>query len=87
MQWGIDDARRAQTFPPASPLKITVLAAVEAVLAWPDSLFALRGDGNPVLDRRIPVQIAILDDLADCEKPRVIGQSWLCFVCRAHAAL
>lgn len=68
-------------------LEIAVLAAVEAVLVRCDSLFTLRGHGNPMLYRRVPVQIAILDDLADFEKPRVIRRSWLCLARRAHTAL
>jgi hypothetical protein len=33
------------------------------------------------------VQIAVLDYLAHFEEARVLGRGWLCFVCRAHAAL
>ena len=68
-------------------LEIAVLPAVEAVLAGLDFFFALRSYNNSVLYRGVPVQIAVLDDLAHFEKPRVIGRSWLCLVCRAHAAL
>jgi hypothetical protein len=68
-------------------LEVAVLAAVEAVLVRLDSLFTLRGHGDPMLYRRVPVQIAILDDLAYFEKPRVILRSWHCLVCRAHTAL
>ena len=66
---------------------IGVLTVVEAVLTWLDSLFALRSDGNPVFDRRIPVQIAVFDHVPDLERPRIIGRRWLRLVCRAHAAL
>ena len=68
-------------------LEIAVLAAVEAALVRLDSLFTLRGHGDPMLYRRVPVQIAVLDDLADFEKPRVFRRSWLCLACRAHTAL
>jgi hypothetical protein len=46
------------------PLKIGVLAVVEAVLAWLDSLFALWGDRYPVFHCRVPMQVAVLDDVA-----------------------
>ena len=68
-------------------LEIALLAAIEAVLAGLDFFFALRSYSNPVLYRGVPVQIAVLDDLAHFEKSRVIGRGWLCLVCRAHAAL
>ena len=68
-------------------LEFAVLAAVEAVPVGLDSLFTLRGHSDPMLYRRVPVQIAVLDDLADFEKPRVIRRSWLCLTCRAHTAL
>jgi len=68
------------------PLQI-VLAKVQAVLAGFDALFALRSDRKPVLRRCIPVQIAILNDLADFENPRVIRRSWLGRVCRVHTSL
>jgi hypothetical protein len=68
-------------------LEIALLAAVEAVLAGLDFFFALRRYSNPVLYRGVPVQVAVLDHFAHFEKPRVIGRSWLCLVCRAHAAL
>jgi hypothetical protein len=68
-------------------LEIAALAAVEAVLAGLDFFFALRRYSNPMLHRGVPVQIAVLDYLAHFEKPRVIGRSWLCLVCRAHAAV
>ena len=68
-------------------LEIAVFAAVEAVLVGPDSFFTLRGHSNPVLYRRIPVQITVLDDLADFEKSRVMGRSWLCLACIAHVAI
>ena len=68
-------------------LEIALLAAVKAVLAGLDFFFALRSYSNPMLYLRVPVQIAVLNDLAHFEKPRVIGRSWLCLICRAHAAL
>ena len=68
-------------------LEFGVLAVVEAVLVRLDLLFTLRGHGDPMLYRQVPVQIAVLDDLADFEKPRVIRRSWLCLACRAHTAL
>jgi len=69
------------------PLDITVLAAVEAVLVAADSFFALWGHSHPVLYRRIPVQIAVLNDLADFEKSRIIGRRWLCLACLTHAVV
>ena len=71
----------------AKALEIVVLAAVEAVLAALDSFFALRGHSHPVLYRRIPVQITVLDDLAHFEKSRVIGRGWLGLACIAHVAI
>ena len=68
-------------------LEFAVLAAVEAVLVRFDSLLTLRGHGDPMLYRRVEVQVAVLDDLADFEKPRIIRRSWLCLVCGAHTAL
>jgi len=52
-----------------------------------DSFFALWGHRHPVLYRRIPVQIAVLNDLADFEKSRIIGRRWPCLVCLTHATL
>jgi hypothetical protein len=66
--------------------EIAVFATVEAALARLDFFFALWGHSNPVLYRRIPVQIAVPDDFADFEKPRVAGRSWLSLACRAHTA-
>lgn len=57
------------------------------MLARLDFFFALRSHSNPVLDLAVPVQIAVLDYLAHFEEARVLGRGWLCFVCRAHAAL
>ena len=68
-------------------LEFAVIAAVEAVLVGLDSLFTLRGHGDPMLYRRVEVQIAVLDDLADFEKSRIIRRSWLCLACRAHTVL
>jgi hypothetical protein len=80
--------RRAwQHFDPRLPLKIGVLAVVVAFSARLDSFFALWCHRNPVLDGRIPVQIAVLNDLANFEQLRVIGRSRPCLVCRVHSAL
>src|SRR4029434_9832853 len=61
-------------------LEIAVLAVVEAVLVRLDSLFTLRGHGDPMLYRRVPMQIAVLDDLADFEKPAVLRRMCLSLV-------
>jgi hypothetical protein len=58
---------------------MTVLEAVEGVLAGLDSFYALRGHSHPMLYRCIPVQIAALDDLVQFEKSRGVGRgcsSW-----------
>lgn len=67
-------------------LKIALLAVVAAVLARLDPLVALRSDGNPVSDRRVPVQIAVLDALADFQAPRPIGRRGLCLISLIHTA-
>jgi hypothetical protein len=72
---------------PRLPLKITVFAAVEAVLAGLDSFFTLWSHSHPVLHRCIPVQIAVLDDLSDFEESRIIRRRWLALGCLAHASL
>ena len=68
-------------------LLIDVPAVVAAFLAGLDFFFALGSHRDPVLDRRIPVQVAVLNSLTDFELPRVVGWIWLCLVCRAHAAM
>jgi hypothetical protein len=69
---------------PAALLLQIPPSAVKSALPRFDLLLALWRDGKPMLLSRVPVQIAILDCLANLQKPRTIWRSWFCFSCFSH---
>jgi len=65
-------------------LHVTVLAAVKAALTGGNLFLALRGDGNPVLNLCVPVQIAVINYLAFFQDPRASrGRGYRLF-CLTH---
>ena len=72
---------------PKGLLLITVPAAVEAPLPLANPLLALRRHCNPMFDCGIPVQIAIINDLAFVQKPRARRRRRRCLFSLTHAQL
>lgn len=61
-------------------------AAIKPLLICFYSLFTLRSHCHPMVDRRLPVQIPILDDVAHVEEPRAFWWLRSLYVYVAHAS-